>query len=590
MVPHTSSGRTLTILFLLAALLLAARPAHGGWSAEPVQVHATSAECPQVAACGDGAYGAVIVWQENSAGTSGVLRASRLLATGDLDPAWPAPATVCATIATRSALGAVTDGEGGAYLWWISGSSLYLSRLTSAGEIAPGWPAGGRLVGSLVNPNADPTVLADASGGVWVAWLQSAVVNLSTVPQLRVTHLGPGNTGVAGCPAAGRAIGTPDEGVELGYTASAGLAPGGGLWAAWGTIVMDPELGPLPGEWRLTRLLASALPASGWTMRGVGQGAFGGDQLLLNSPKLVSDMTLVGVATDGADGAYVVRGEPGEPFQVGSPLLFRFGSDGSPVAGWPEGGVYVNGWSFDAYPGMPAEASFRAIPDGRGGVWAGRPNVYDHGTTYSLHRFTDAGTSAPANSVGGSIEQLEVAHDGFGGVFVANCVPTGPSGPYQPYATVNARGGPSGAACGEFHSEPVQRWYGDEGLTATEDGGAILAWSQVHERFGIFAMRLGPGGVVTEVPAAAVAPGSRFALRFEPGVGVRARATFEVSGTVRCALHDVTGRLIALERFQVSPGERAWTMAGTRPLPAGLYFANLTGAGAALNTRVVVVR
>jgi hypothetical protein len=52
----------------------------------------------------------------------------------------------------------------------------------------------------------------------------------------------------------------------------------------------------------------------------------------------------------------------------------------------------------------------------------------------------------------------------------------------------------------------------------------------------------------------------------------------------------VTGRLVAQERFQVSAGERAWTLSGTRPLPAGLYFASLTGAGAALNTRVVVVR
>ena len=589
MVPHTSSGRTLTLLFLLAALLLAARPAHGGWSADPVQVHSTTADCPQVAACGDGAYGAVVLWQENTSGASGVLRSSRLLATGDLDPAWPAPATVCATIATRSALGAVPDGEGGAYAWWIAGSSLYVTRLTSAGEIAPGWPAAGRLLGLLENPDARATVLADGSGGVWLAWLQHAIVNVETVAQLRVTHLGPGNTGVAGSPAAGRVIGMPDEGVELVNTASIGLAPDGGLWAAWGTTVMDPDLGPQPGEWRLTRLLAGALAAPGWTLRGVGQGTFRGDLLVLDTPKPVPDMTLVGVATDGADGAYVVRGEPAEPFQVGDPHLFRFGADGSPVAGWPAGGVYVNGWSFDAYPGMPFDASFRAIP-APGGVWAGRPDVYDHGTTYSLHRYTDAGTSTLATSVGGGLEQLEVAHDGLGGVFLANCVPTGPYGPYQPSATVSARGGPGGAAYSEYHPEVLQHWYGDEGLAATEDGGAILAWSQVQERFGIFAIRLGAGGVVTDVPAAAVATGSRFALRFEPGVGVRARATFEVSGTVRCALHDVTGRLIALERFQVSPGERAWTMAGTRPLPAGLYFANLTGAGAALNTRVVVVR
>jgi hypothetical protein len=445
-------------------------------------------------------------------------------------------------------------------------------------------------VGTLENADARATVLADGSGGVWVAWLQHTFVNVDFVAQLRVTHLGPENTGVAGCPAAGRVIGAPDEGVELVNTASIGPAPDGGLWAAWGTTVMDPDLGPQPGEWRLTRVLSSALPAPGWTLRGIGQGTFRGDVLVLDSPKPVPDMTLVGVATDGADGAYVVRGEPGAPFQGGgSPHLFRFSPDGSPVAGWPDDGVYVNGWAFDAYPGMPFDASFRAIADGRGGVWAGRPNVYDHGTTYSLHRYTDAGTSTLANTVGGGLEQLEVAHDGFGGVFLANCVPTGPYGPYQPSATVSARSGPGGAAYSEYHSEVLLHWFGDEGLAATEDGGAILAWSQVHERFGIFAIRLGAGGVVTDVPAS-VPSGSRFALRFEPGVGVRARATFEVSGTVRCALHDVTGRLIALERFEVSPGERAWTLPGTRPLPAGLYFANLTGAGAALNTRVVVVR
>jgi len=42
------------------------------------------------------AHGAIVVWQENTSGGN-VLRAQHLLATGDVDPAWPVPATVCAT-------------------------------------------------------------------------------------------------------------------------------------------------------------------------------------------------------------------------------------------------------------------------------------------------------------------------------------------------------------------------------------------------------------------------------------------------------------------------------------------------------------
>jgi len=78
---------------LLAAFVLALTfpcAALANWSSEPVTVTPTTASIPLVEACTDGAYGSFVVWQEETAPGVGVLRAQHLLATGDLDPAWPA--------------------------------------------------------------------------------------------------------------------------------------------------------------------------------------------------------------------------------------------------------------------------------------------------------------------------------------------------------------------------------------------------------------------------------------------------------------------------------------------------------------------
>ncbi len=106
----------LAVLFAILALMLFTRPANAGWSADPVQVHATTALCPLVSACDDSEYGAIVTWQENT-GVGGVLKSQRLLASGDLDPTWSGAVTVCAADVARGGLGSVSDGEGGAYVW-----------------------------------------------------------------------------------------------------------------------------------------------------------------------------------------------------------------------------------------------------------------------------------------------------------------------------------------------------------------------------------------------------------------------------------------------------------------------------------------
>ena len=52
---ETHRVRLLFVALMLALLgvALLARPAHSGWSADPVRVHATTALCPLVAASDD---------------------------------------------------------------------------------------------------------------------------------------------------------------------------------------------------------------------------------------------------------------------------------------------------------------------------------------------------------------------------------------------------------------------------------------------------------------------------------------------------------------------------------------------------------
>ena len=58
---HRARYFIVALLVTWFGLMLLTRPAHGGWSADAVEVHATSALCPLVSACDDGSRGAIVV-------------------------------------------------------------------------------------------------------------------------------------------------------------------------------------------------------------------------------------------------------------------------------------------------------------------------------------------------------------------------------------------------------------------------------------------------------------------------------------------------------------------------------------------------
>ena len=581
---HRTRVVILAALFAMLALMLFSRRTHAAWSADPVEVHATTALCPLVSVAGDAAQGALIVWQEETA-TGGLLRARHLLANGDVDAAWGAPVVLSTADAARAALGSVSDGAGGAYVWWMEGTQLYLTRLAAEGAVATGWPARGRQIGTLASAGSRPVVVSDGSGGVYAAWLTAAVLPPSSVT-IRAHHLGPANTAKDGWPNSGRTLADTQANSEQASTFGIGAAGDGGLWLAYATTT---ELEPgvySPGEARVARYTGAGLPASGWTAAGVAVAEFRGD-LLAGRPEwgIAPPSRLAAIAEDGSGGAIVLSGLPYayDEFTVAADYrLHRVNSLGTLDPGWPAEGRPATTVGFPMPGSGSADLSLRLHADGAGGVHAGRPSFFLHGgSNYSFDRYSELGLPV-GESAGAGDHGIESASRGDGGVVVGSYFPHGPSGLYQPSAFVGLNQTQPGGSFIEWHDDPVVQWYGDIGLAATGDGGTIFAWSQVKERFGVFAIRMNPAGQVTGVPPGTASRGLR--VWYARGSGVQ---VYGATGPMTLRLHDLTGREIARGE-SADAGE--WTVPGTEGLPSGMYFAKAVTDGQELLAKVIVIR
>ena len=126
----------------------------------------------------------------------------------------------------------------------------------------------------------------------------------------------------------------------------------------------------------------------------------------------------------------------------------------------------------------------------------------------------------------------------------------------------------------------VITWYGDVGLTGTGDGGAIFAWSQERERFGIFAIRLGQAGPDQRAAHSVIGAPCARALRARRGDTVAASPG---SPRVTFALHDVTDGRRALRGYATLADVVFWA----RGLPAGV-FAQASDGAHVLGAKVLV--
>lgn len=120
----------------------------------------------------DGAGGVLMAWSDYREPFDSDVYAVRMRPDGTRDPRWPLnglPVTVNAT--ADDVVDLTADGQGGAYLTWDQtyANQVMIQHLTDAGTVAPGWPAGGRVIPTVVGSPV-PRITADGAGGAIVAW------------------------------------------------------------------------------------------------------------------------------------------------------------------------------------------------------------------------------------------------------------------------------------------------------------------------------------------------------------------------------------------------------------------------------------
>lgn len=196
---------------------------HMLWSAGGVKVCGASYDQQFPAVVGDGAGGAIIVWQDGRIGDDGLdLYAQRVLASGAM--AWQTDGVaVCSHLAgvedpPLAFSHVVTgDGSGGVVVAWrdtrndpVAGNTeIYVQRVNVSGVVQ--WTANGvKLLGftTLKWATRNPIIAPDGSGGAVVAW-QDARALASTANDLYAQHVSSTGAvtwtanGVAVCNAAG---------------------------------------------------------------------------------------------------------------------------------------------------------------------------------------------------------------------------------------------------------------------------------------------------------------------------------------------------------------------------------------------------
>lgn len=572
---------------LAVTIALSATGAFAGWNPDGVTVRPTAALISQVAASSDGDSGTFVAWQEITTSPVGLLRVQHLLSSGDLDPTWPVDGASASDVAaSRAFVMTVPDRQGGVYVCWTEGTdnrSLHVTRVDANGQVANGWPASGKNLGSVAPDYYGwPSVIEDGGHGLFVSWSRGTSV--------RAQRFGPDGLGAGGWPNASMIVVPVDQVLTLHLWPDLALAPDGGIFLSWTTYSTDTT--QVDSGMHLRRLTGAGLNSPGWPSEGRSLGPF-----RLEILGIWARAPLLDISPDARGGLFVFAGNLwGEVgFSHVDRRLHRLLADGQPSPGWPVDGYSPGG--FESYFGDESVGQgLRVLPDGLDGALVVVP-------TYATH--SPGLIYLPACSPGGlwryGVSGVSGGHElvakGDGGVFLAHFKPDGPYGPYSWNAFIGLEQSspqPGWIPWSERRTERLVQSYGDIALAPTGDGGVVFFWSQVRERFGLFARRFSPAGEITAVTGVGSGsgdnPAPRFQLRFVPGTGVVARIALD-GEPARLDLFDVSGRRISSRTLHESgPGANDVSLPGTASLASGVYFARLASGEIADFGKVAIAR
>jgi|KBSSwiStaDraftv2_1062776.scaffolds.fasta_scaffold98823_2 hypothetical protein len=568
-----------------------ALPASADWPTLGRQVTADirNQNLPQVAT--DAASGAIIVWQDFR-DKQGTVFARRVLASGELDPAWPVDGleVLSDSAANDTAfLGQalpviVSDGTGGAIIAWQDGRSevnaldIFAQHVLRSGVVDPAWPANGRALCTVRADQQLPKIASDGAGGAIVSWMDDR--SSATGTDIFAQHV--------------RANGTvdpawPDGGVALCTAPSLQAHPQlisdgtGGAIVTWHDFRSSTTSADIFAQ----HVTNSGVVDPAWPSNGRALTLVTGAQL---EPT---------ITTDGLHGAIVAW----QDARAGVSHIFAqhvLGS-GAIAPGWPANGraVAVAGddevqpliVSDGAAPGAAGSGAIVTWLDDRSGV-NHNPYVQHVLATGSVDPAWPVDGRALSLSTGEEIT-ASIVGDGSGGAIVSweedsfvfvNHVRA--SGVLDPTFPVNGR---FVRLLLTFQHHPA--------LVAAGSGGAIVAWDdQVTADANIFAT------IVPTEATAGVDPGvsgSGLALSRRGPSPSRGPVTLSFalphSAAVRLAIFDISGRRVRELVSGMQAGgthDVVWDLRDERGerLPAGISFARLEVDGRSLSEKLVTLR
>lgn len=164
------------------ALAISSSPVSAAWPTNPnvnvpLCTAASSQQTPAIAA--DGAGGGIVSWADFR-GPSGDIYCQRVLASGMIDPNWPADGRgLCTASGTQAKPAMVSDGNGGAIVAWQdyrnTYSHVYAQHVLASGAVDPSWPANGKAICTSAIAQVYIVMASDGAGGAVVAWQDNRV-------------------------------------------------------------------------------------------------------------------------------------------------------------------------------------------------------------------------------------------------------------------------------------------------------------------------------------------------------------------------------------------------------------------------------
>ena len=154
--------------------LLGAQEVDPVWPVDGVPVCTAEGVQTAVAMARDGAGGAIITWTDFREGCDEIciltIYSQHVLASGRVDPHWPANGRRMTPDRLASGQVITDDGMGGAIVAYLSDSDVYAQHIMASGELDPGWPEGGRVVCGAPGFQWEPKIVSDGGGGAIVVW------------------------------------------------------------------------------------------------------------------------------------------------------------------------------------------------------------------------------------------------------------------------------------------------------------------------------------------------------------------------------------------------------------------------------------